>query len=49
MPETLAWRIVTASPMDGFLLAMAADLKDMAEVFTMHGSCFEAILDNILF
>jgi hypothetical protein len=31
MLETLDWRIVTASPMDGFLLATAEALKALAE------------------
>lgn len=38
MLETLDWRMVTASPIDGFLLRIAADLKDLAEWFTIMES-----------
>jgi len=50
MLETLDWRMVTASPMDGFLLAQAEALKALVLLFTIIGSLFcETNLDNILF
>jgi hypothetical protein len=46
MPDTLDWRMVTASPMDGFLLVEEEALKAL---FTMRGSWFLwTNLDNIL-
>jgi hypothetical protein len=35
MDETFDWRIVTASPIDGFLLATAEALKALAERLTI--------------
>jgi hypothetical protein len=50
MLETLDWRMVTASPIDGFLLATADTLKALEALFTIIGSLFcETNLDNILF
>jgi hypothetical protein len=46
MPETLDWRIVTASPMDGFLLATAEALKALVDRFNI-GWFLEMSLDNI--
>jgi hypothetical protein len=49
MLETLDWRMVTASPMDGFLSATAEALKALTEVFTNIGNlfCLATNLDNI--
>ena len=50
MLETLDWRMVTASPMDGFLSATAEALKALVALFTIIGSLFfDTNLDNILF
>jgi len=48
MPETLDWRMVTASPIDGFLSATAEALKALVALFTIIGSLFyDTNLDNI--
>jgi hypothetical protein len=50
MLETLDWRMVTASPIDGFLSATAEALKALVVLLTIIGSLFfETNLDNILF
>jgi hypothetical protein len=54
MPETLDWRIVTASPMEGFdellLLAMAVARKarDWREASDWYWLALEITLENIL-
>jgi hypothetical protein len=50
MLETFDWRMVTASPMDGFLSVTAEALKALAALLTMSGSLFlDTSLDNMLF
>lgn len=49
--ETLDWRMVTASPIDGFLLRAGADLKDLlaTEVSVYFCPTLFKNLDNISF
>ena len=51
MEETFDWRMVTASPMDGFLLATAEALKALVEVLSRAcwltlDTSFDNIFDN---
>ena len=49
MLETLDWRMVTASPIDGFLLTIAEALNPLWAMFTIVWCCayLETSLDNI--
>jgi hypothetical protein len=49
MLETLDWRMVTASPMEGFLFEAAEALKALAEVLSKFcwAGTLEMSLDNI--
>lgn len=46
IPDTLDWRMVTASPIDGFLLAAAEALKALVDMFKTFWF-LEMSLDNI--